>query len=192
MPSPFGHALAGLIVALAGDKPRTYGPADPRTFPWALLLSCMFLAALPDIDWIHPPWHRGPTHSIGAVAIITLAAAGVTRLATGRTRWRDALLCGLAYASHIFMDWLGEDPTLNPGVAALWPLSDQMFISGLNLFRSTRRLEVLAPEQILHNFITLVQEILILGPILIWLLLRRKKRSTAAGSASDSASTEVR
>ena len=190
MPSPFGHALAGLIVGLAGEDrknkpgaagtthPRTHAPTHLRTVPWSLFLSCMFLAALPDIDYIYPPWHRGPTHSIGAVAIVALVTILATRVAAGHVKWRVVLLCSLAYLSHIVMDWLGEDPTINPGVMAFWPFSDGLFMSGWDLFRSTKRLEPLAPAQIAHNFRTLVQEIAILGPFLIWLLWRRRRRAS--------------
>src|SRR6185503_16855728 len=110
-----GHAMAGLIVALAGEpkkrpggagsrNPRTHAPANPRTVPWSLFLSCMVLAALPDIDWVYPLYHRGPTHSIGAVALVMLIAAAVTLRRNGSVRWRVVLLCGLAYGSHIVMD----------------------------------------------------------------------------------------
>jgi membrane-bound metal-dependent hydrolase YbcI (DUF457 family) len=171
MPSPVGHAVAGLIVALASEK-KSPGPADQRTW---LFFVCMFLAALPDIDYLYPPMHRGPTHSMGATVIVLLIAAGVTAWTTGRIRWRVAVVCALAYFSHIVMDWLGADPTANPGVMALWPLSDRLFISGWELFRSTWRIQPLAPGNIEHNALTLAKEMVLLGPILIWLLWRRAK-----------------
>jgi|SRR5688572_11124812 len=187
MPSPVGHAVAGLIVALALERripagkkgaggagsttPATYAPTDLRTR--ALFLVCMFLAALPDIDYLYPPIHRGPTHSMGATVIVMLAAAGVTWWTTGRIRWPLAIVCGLAHFSHVVMDWLGEDPTATPGVMALWPLSDRLFISGSGLFRSTWRINPLAPANLAHNLRTLAQEMILLGPILFWLLWRR-------------------
>ncbi len=173
MPSPVGHAVAGLIVALASERPQPRAALAP--VPWTLLLVCMVLAALPDLDYVYPPSHRGPTHSIGAAVIATLIAAAVTRWTTGRTSWRIAAVCGLAYFSHVVMDWLGEDPTPTPGVKALWPFTDQLFKSGLDIFRSTKRLAVFALPQLIHNVITLAQEMAILGPILAWLLWRRSR-----------------
>ena len=56
MPSPIGHALAGVAVAWAID-PRT----DRR-----LALTAAGLGALPDIDLLLPMPHRTITHSLGA------------------------------------------------------------------------------------------------------------------------------
>jgi membrane-bound metal-dependent hydrolase YbcI (DUF457 family) len=171
MPSPIAHAAAGLIVALAGEK-----TVAARRVPWVFVLACMVLAAAPDLDWLRPGFHRGPTHSIGFAVLATLVAAAVTKPATGKVNWRIALMCGLAYATHILMDWLGEDPTVRPGVAALWPFSDKLFMSGWGLFRSTQGDNPFGPTQFPHNVRTLIQETLILGPILLWLLWRRKKQ----------------
>jgi membrane-bound metal-dependent hydrolase YbcI (DUF457 family) len=169
MPSPIGHAAAGLIVALAGEK-------KTQAFSWSFFAVCMLLAAAPDLDWLIPGFHRGATHSIGFAALVTLGVAAFSRLATGRASWRIALICGLAYSTHIVMDWLGEDPTIRPGVAALWPFSDRLFMSGWNLFRSTQGDNPFGPMQFEHNLRTLVQEALILGPVLLWLVWRRKKQ----------------
>ena len=176
--------MAGLIVALAGERrlsarlrPRpASGQPGPVTspVPWTLFLVCMFLAALPDLDYIYPPSHRGPTHSIGAAALVTLIAAAVTRWSTGHVRWRIVAVCGFAYLSHIVMDWLGADPTPTPGVMALWPLSDRLFISGWELFRSTTRINAFTPGNIVHNSLTLAKEMAILAPILIAVWWRRR------------------
>ena len=173
MPSPIAHAAAGLIVALAGEKTVA---SERVRIPWAFFLTCMVLAALPDLDWLIPGFHRGPTHSMGFAVLVTLVAAGITQPVTGQVRWRIALICGLAYASHIFMDWLGQDPTANPGVEALWPFSDRMFISGLDVFRSTWRDDAFVSPHFEHNLRTLAQETLILAPILLVLLWRRGQR----------------
>jgi membrane-bound metal-dependent hydrolase YbcI (DUF457 family) len=171
MPSPIGHAAAGVIVALAGEK----NPPASKNETRILFLSCMLLAAIPDLDWLVPGFHRGPTHSLGAAGIVTLCAIGASRWATGRILWRDAILCGLAYASHILMDWLGHDQTTNPGVMAFWPFSHSLFYSGLDWFRSTERVGAFVSPQLEHNLRTLVQETLTLGPILLVLLWRRRQ-----------------
>jgi hypothetical protein len=58
-------------------------------------------------------------------------------------------------------------------VMALWPLSDRLFISGWELFRSTWRIAPLAPGNFEHNALTLAKEMVLLMPILFWLLWRR-------------------
>jgi hypothetical protein len=136
----------------------------------------MFLAAVPDIDWIYPPFHRGPTHSVGAALLVTLIAAAVTQRATGQVQWKIALTCGLAYGSHILMDWLGEDRTIHPGVMAFWPFGQALFYSGLDWFRSTERIGAFQQPQLQHNLRTLLQEFVILGPVLLFVLWQRRKR----------------
>lgn len=184
MPSPIGHAVAGLIIGLA-SRPET-GSFDPARSPdlksrppYNLVLCYALVAALPDLDWIYPPLHRGPTHSLGATLIVTLAAAAMTWWWTGRPRWRIAIFCGLAQFSHVVMDWLGEDLTQTPGVMMFWPLSDERWQSGWNLFRSTWRLDPLAPPHLIYNAKALAQEMAILGPILLWLLWRRRRLTAA-------------
>jgi len=176
MPSPIGHAAAGLIVALAGEKKQ-------QTFSWVFIAICIFLAASPDLDWLIPDFHRGPTHGIGFSILVTLVASGVTERASGKANWRIALICGLAYSSHIFMDWLGEEPEVSAGVAALWPFSGRMFIAGLNVFHSTQRVDAFVSPQFEHNLMTLAREILILAPILLVLLWRRHKRAQTSEGA---------
>ena len=177
--------MAGLIVALAGEPnvARAGSQARDRGLESqaalrrnrALFLSCMVLAALPDIDWVYPYLHRGPTHSLGATVIVLLLVAAVTRWWSGRTHWRTVGACGLAYFSHIVMDWLGQDLTMSPGVMALWPFSDQRMLSGWTLFRSTWRLDPLAPANIVNNAKALAQEMVILAPILLLALWRRTR-----------------
>lgn len=179
MPSPVGHAVAGLIIGLAGERvvgrePGAQPDARAESYTRVFILACIVMAAMPDLDYIYPPSHRGPTHSLGATALIVLLAAAISRWVTGRTMWRVAVLLGVAHSTHILMDWLGEDITVTPGVQALWPLSHQLFHSGLDVFRSTKRVDAFVQPQFAHNLKTLVQEMLMLGPILIWLLWRRR------------------
>ena len=77
MPSPVGHGLAGLAIALAGD-----GASDSATFRRALVrpatLVCVALATLPDADLLIPGFHRRATHSIVATIAVTIVAIVVT------------------------------------------------------------------------------------------------------------------
>ncbi len=68
MPSPVGHALAGVATVW------TLTPRAPRR----LVLVAAALAVLPDADLVHAGSHRFFTHSLGAVIVVTIIAAAVT------------------------------------------------------------------------------------------------------------------
>lgn len=158
MPSPIGHALAGVAVAWTGDR--------------RLTLVCAGLGVLPDIDLLFPAAHRSYSHSLTAVLVVTIVAAAVTGKVT---RWRTALVCGAAYASHLLLDWLGADTRAPFGIQLLWPLSDRWFISGWDIFRVTTRFEMFTVEAMRRNATAIAQEIAILVPILVIVWLIRVK-----------------
>jgi membrane-bound metal-dependent hydrolase YbcI (DUF457 family) len=173
MPSPIGHSLAGAIVGLSAahliHRARPSAPA-----PSSLLLLCVGLAVIPDIDLVYLPAHRTMTHSVTAAAITMIIAAAVTRQVTGRIDWAVALACGAAVGSHVLCDWLGEDFNTPRGIQLFWPWSDQWFISGWDVFRSTERHAPLSWAAIKHNAITGARELLLLSPpaALAWRAVR--------------------
>jgi inner membrane protein len=159
MPSPIGHALSGL--ALAWTVAPSGIPGVDRRLP----LVAAALAALPDIDLLAPQTHRTVTHSAGAVIVVTIIAAVVTRQVTRRGVWTIAAVCGAAYASHLLLDWLGVDHFAPYGIQALWPFSDAWYISGWNIFRQTARQHLFTTPVIVQNIKAVAQEIAILAPI---------------------------
>jgi membrane-bound metal-dependent hydrolase YbcI (DUF457 family) len=167
MPSPIGHALTGVAVAWTGGP--TEGRADRR-----LLLICVVLAAAPDLDLLLPGAHRSATHSVTAMVLVTIVAAAVTGEVT---RWRTALLCGLSYGSHLLLDWLATDNYPPRGIQLLWPFSHRWFISDLDLFRQTARQQFLTAPIIRQNLVAVVQELVILLPVLavIWWARARQR-----------------
>jgi membrane-bound metal-dependent hydrolase YbcI (DUF457 family) len=185
MPSPIGHALAGVAIAW------TTGLADGRRSASDRLVPvCMALAAAPDLDLLIPGTHRTATHSVTALVLVTILAAAVTgRVTRGTaglddsrrstlTRWRVALVCGLAYASHLLLDWLGADRFPPRGIQLLWPFSDRWFISDLDVFRQTARQHFLTPPIIRQNLAAVAQELAILLPILVvigWVRIRQQR-----------------
>jgi len=192
MPSPFGHALAGVAVAWSADI------ATRRQSPPRLVATCAALAALPDVDLVVRRYHRTWSHSVTAVLVVTIVAAAVTGRVThlraarfagrarfraspfgaqdgGRARWRTALVCGGAYASHLLLDWLGVDTWPPYGLQILWPFSDRWFISGWDIFRQTARDRFFTAPVIRNNVLALVQEAAILLPIVAVLWLVREK-----------------
>ena len=184
MPSPIGHALAGIAVAWTADLiPGDRGwRTAPAAAPWylragdGLTLLCTGLGAAPDLDLLFGA-HRTVTHSIGAVLFVGLSAALGARLWTAYRApiARVALMCAAAYASHLFLDWLGIDFYPPRGIQALWPINREWYISGADVFRQTARLHIFTRPVIMTNLRAIVQEIAILGPTVVALWLVRVK-----------------
>ena len=144
-----------------------------------------------------PRYHRSFTHSVTAVAIVFIVAAAVTgqviRLRAarfggqarlpdvrdgGHARWRIALICAGAYATHLLLDWLGSD-TLPPfGLQALWPFIDRFFVSGLNVFAETERRNPFTGATLIQNLWASAREVAIVAPVAAALWLVRVKALT--------------
>jgi inner membrane protein len=142
----------------------------------ALILG--LVGMLPDIDLLFGI-HSGPTHSIGA-ALIVVAATWLIQRATPRLPHSlPPIAVGLAYASHILLDWLGEDTSVPHGVMALWPFTDDFFMSPISIMPSITRRYWL-PGFWEHNLRALALELAILGPVLLivwWTRRQRARRS---------------
>ena len=163
MPSPLGHALGGIAVGWIVAPPRELSKD-------AMLRSAARFAVaanFPDVDFLFN-WHQGPTHSIGAAVIAGLVVGAVTR----RPRLGIATAC--AYASHVLLDWLGADTMPPLGVMALWPLSQEHYLSRLDLFLGVLR--IYKPGFWAYNIKSVVREALILGPV-AWLVYRTRVRN---------------
>jgi inner membrane protein len=182
VPSPIGHVLAGAAVVYAGDA------IDRRRSPISLVAACALLGAVADLDLLLPGYHRSFTHSLTAVAFIFIVAAAVTgevtRLRASRfggqaggksgaqARWRVALICACAYASHLLLDWLGSDRLPPHGLQVFWPFVKRYFMSGLDVFAETERRHPFSGPTLVQNLWAAVQEVAILAPIAgaLWLV----------------------
>src|SRR5262245_38803991 len=173
MPSPIGHAIAGAAVAWA-VVPQGDNPAGSNGSLTAVAFVCAALAAAPDLDILFPGTHRTVTHSIGALAMVSIVVIAVTGKVTSirgvapRASVATALI--LAYASHLLLDWLAMDNTAPRGRQLLWPFSDAWQISEWDLFRGTARRNVFSAESIRINILAIAQEIAMLGPLawIVW------------------------
>ena len=203
MPSPFGHALGGVLAAWTADL-IPGAPASRTALPQAnvlrraggqLTLVCAALAAAPDLDLLMPFQHRTVTHSVGALAIVTILAAIVTGQVTGEVgsgkwkvesklkvasqfkvpHWRVVLMCGAAYATHLLFDWLAIDNNPPRGLQMLWPFSEGWFVSGADLFIQTERRRFLTLDTFRINLTAMAWETVLLSPVLAALWLVRVK-----------------
>ena len=181
MPSPIGHALAGIATAWAvdlvpGDRTGRIAPPASSLYVRAgngLTLICAALAMAPDLDLLMAG-HRTLTHSIGATVFVALFAAAMA-VNAGSPVLRVTSMCAGAYASHLLLDWLGADSSRPYGLRALWPFSDEYYISGLDIFRQTARRYITTPSVMEQNLLAIAQEVAILLPIVVALWLVRVK-----------------
>lgn len=178
MPSPIGHALAGVATAWSAERLPGAWQAYERISANRLTLVCAVLAVLPDVDLLYMPIHRTVTHSLTAVAFVMIISALVTGRVTRRPNSRVVLVCAVAYASHVLLDWLGADANPPHGIQALWPFSHRWFISPWVLFPGTERRDPLAMRAIIINATALLAEVAILGPVVLALWIGRARRAT--------------
>ena len=122
MPSPVGHALAGYAAGtlVAGRPQRSRTALGSLAARIALFAG---LACLPDIDFLFGA-HSMYTHSVGAALIVAAAAALMIRRPVSLVA-----ACGLAYGSHIVLDWLSRDTNPPLGIMALWPFSREYYMA---------------------------------------------------------------
>jgi len=182
MPSPIGHALAGIAVAWGVDLvpgTRSWRTAPPRA-SWyeragnGLTLACAALAAAPDLDLFFDRFHRSATHSLTATAVVAVAA-GLAAVRARRPVVRVASMCAGAWATHLLLDWLGVDRYYPYGIQLLWPLNRTWFISGLDLFAGTERNNLMGAQAIKQNAVAVAQEVAIVGPVVLAVWLVRVK-----------------
>ena len=148
MPSPIGHAIAGITAGwLVAGAPtqRSAGPKVAGTLPgkvpatfWREGALFAVLAALPDVDLLFG-MHSGPTHSLAAAGDRRAVAYLRARPSAGLGRGRFAIACAAAYASHVLLDWLARDTTAPIGIMALWPFSHAHYESDLHIFGAISR-----------------------------------------------------
>ena len=169
-----GHALAGLAIGVIAAGPRNLvraldPPAARRPIDTAMLAIIPFalLGVAPDLDLLFGT-HSTYTHSLGAATIVLLLA----RVVTGNWRW--AFAAALAWASHLLLDWLGNDTTPPIGIMALWPVTREFYESTLHLFLPISRRYWL-PGFFAHNLTAVMRELVFLGPFALfaWWRLER-------------------
>jgi inner membrane protein len=179
MPSPVGHSLMGAIIYRGAGRVGQYH--------WFLLAVCLFAANAPDLDFLPGllvgdlrRFHHGPSHSIAFAFVFGLFAAIV--LPFGRKR---AFTIGfLNYLSHVFMDFLIDDPSWPHGVPLLWPFSDEHYMAPVTVFRrfdySPEFGSLIATLFSIDNLSTVAAETAALLPILVFVRWLKRKQSIAA------------
>ncbi|OFW08501.1 MAG: hypothetical protein A3H96_15015 [Acidobacteria bacterium RIFCSPLOWO2_02_FULL_67_36] len=179
MPSPLGHALAGITAGLA------VAPSSPdRGSRLRSVLLFGAAGAAADLDLIAGA-HSGPTHGIGAAiaaGLLVLALRAVWTRGSVAPEWRLAFAVSAAYASHSVLDWLGTDTSPPIGIMALWPFTDRYCESSLHVFSAISRRYWLMPEFLAGNLAAVARELVILLPpfALVWRWKERRSSQLAA------------
>jgi len=168
MPSPIGHALAGVAAGWFVDPPAA------RDARGALRRAAIFAVAAtaPDLDLLVGA-HSGPTHGLGAAAIVG-ALVWIWGRGRGGPRTAPAAVA-VAYASHTLLDWLGSDTSAPIGIMALWPISRDYYESRLHVFMAISRRYWL-PDFWSYNLRALARELVILVPLVAAVIVFRRSR----------------
>jgi membrane-bound metal-dependent hydrolase YbcI (DUF457 family) len=127
------HATAGYLVYEAVRPAGAHRPA--------LLAGALLVANAPDLDFLPglligapAAYHRGVTHTLGALAVVSVAAWVAARLVRSRAAWWWGLAAGAAYGSHLVVDWLTVDAVPPYGIRLLWPLTGAWLHAPFSLF----------------------------------------------------------
>lgn len=162
MPSPVGHAIAGLTVHVLTARD------EPELLDHKRIVTLVFAALAPDLDLLLKlvdgrNHHQQHTHSVGFVVLAGLVAAAIFRL-LGRPRpGRLGAAFALAWLSHLLLDYLNNDTNPPIGLLALWPLSDQYYKFPWPVFLDVGR--TLTWETIGKNLLAAAWETVVLLPL---------------------------
>jgi inner membrane protein len=174
MPSPIGHAIAGVIAG------SLISPLRNTTIRSTAAFAAAGMAA--DFDLLVGA-HSGPSHGLGAALVAGVVSWLILRRAhTGRAA---ALACALtvAYASHTLLDWLSTDSSPPIGIMALWPFSHEYYESPWHIFMPISR-RYWSSEFWTANPLALAWELIILVPIGL-IVLTVRGRFSRGGSRED-------
>ena len=166
MPSPIAHSVTGLVVyKLLHDKQAVIWKK-----PSYVMVLCMFIAVLPDLDFIPQlltgrKYHHTFTHSVTFAMLFALAAAIIARL-LNKQIFRIALFALTLYGSHLALDFFTEG---GRGIQLFWPFSEKLFISPATFFPGTHHSEgSFSRVHLFFIFFELLYSLLLLTGLYIW------------------------
>ncbi len=174
MPTPIGHALAGIAAGWAVAR-----PAPPGRRLLLQTTVAAFLGAAADLDLL-TGHHSAQAHSFGAAAIVATIAAWIgLPLADGRARIGWTAFA--AWATHPLLDALAFDTSPPIGVMAFWPFSSAYVQTGLSVFAPISR-AYLSPGFFEHTLLAIAREVLVIGLVIfaVWRLRARPRPVPAA------------
>lgn len=174
MPTPVAHALAGTAVYLSASR----GAHGRRENLW-LFATAVVAACFADLDFglnflTGENYHHYFTHSIAFASLFTMGSYFFARLSKRVAPVRDAWVLGLAYLTHLGLDAFSKDTSAPFGMELLWPFSKAFYIAPFTVFDDIWR-GTLAQLLSLHNWLAVGREVLIVGPVVLFLWWRRRQ-----------------
>ena len=183
--------LAGLAIAHVA-RTRGWIPAH-----WGLIAACVAAANAADLDFLTGSidggflfYHHGITHSLIAAIAAGLVAASIAWRAADLSSFRVGLLVGLAYASHVLLDFVAFTPSEPTDMPIFWPVAaDIGWATPIQVFASIQHGGTLSS---LPGVVTradtlwaIAREVAVMG--CVWLIAAwlAGRRSSAAGSKID-------
>jgi len=171
---------------------RTAGPVGGPVWPFMLL--CLLVANVPDLDFlpgllIGDPnrYHHGISHSVGFAALSAFAFSSLLALRKKYAASRNFLIFFSLYSSHLLLDYLSIDTAAPSGIPLLWPLNDEYYIAPFaflpDIWRgsSSSFLEFVLSLFSIHNLWAMTIECFLLLPLILLMLVLRRKRTISAG-----------
>lgn len=175
MPTPVGHTLAGLSIYFISNK-----KVDSLRELWGFIP--FFIATLAaDLDFIpgliigEPNiYHHGVTHSI----FTSIFFAFIFSLIFSLNRvFRDRfLIFSSLFLSHILLDYFSLDTGFPYGIPLFWPFSNKYFYPDMPVFLDIQRESVGNLLFSYHNWLAVLRELLILGPVAVLSLIYNRKQ----------------
>jgi membrane-bound metal-dependent hydrolase YbcI (DUF457 family) len=177
MPSPLGHAIAGLTVHVLACRRRH------ELLDWPRVALTAGAALAPDLDLLlrfvdGRNHHGGAMHGLG---FAILAGAAGFLLARVRRWVRPGALgvaVAFAWSSHVLLDYLNVDTHPPIGILALWPFSRAYYKFPWPIFLDIGR--TLEWSTMGHNALAAAWEAALLLPLLVW-AWRSRTRSIEGG-----------
>jgi membrane-bound metal-dependent hydrolase YbcI (DUF457 family) len=183
MPSPIAHTLAA-YAAVVIARPQIV--ADRRLSSIAMGSAFVF-GSMADADFAVAAvthsriWgHHFFSHSIPFVAALTAAIYLILRLIRIRAAAGYSGLAGLAYGTHLLLDYFTEDGRAPVGIPLLWPFTRHHFMAPVNVFYSIHRGDwdaIFGP----HNLQALLIEVVVMSPVVLLAVLRAVRITRTVG-----------
>lgn len=186
MCTPLGHSIVGYSVAM------NQSGIEIRKIGWMILHVVLF-ANLPDIDLLvgyavgNPNrYHHLWTHSLGFVILAGLLYGISYALLKKKNGLKAGLIISGIVFSHIVLDFFSKDTRVPYGMPLFWPISEKFYLSPVTLFLDINKASssdaFLGSLFCLHNLWTLLFEVAVMTPLLVWIYSHHKKTVQRAGA----------
>jgi membrane-bound metal-dependent hydrolase YbcI (DUF457 family) len=177
MASALGHTVAAYSALIAIRPELVYDSRSHRITAG----SAFVLGNLADSDFAvaylssHPVLqHHYFSHSIPCAFLVAFLFFLLFLFFRVPQPSKTAVLPGLAYGTHLLLDYFTEDGSRPFGIPLLWPFSHHHFLSPLQIFHSTHRgswHDLFGPQ----NVKAVLLEVAILTPFLLLFLCRARR-----------------